>query len=44
LLLFPEGIQTNGEYIVPFKRGAFAGMNAVLPIGIKYETSGDYKL
>jgi len=37
LLIYPEGTQTNGDYLVGFKKGAFAGLMTVQPIIIKYK-------
>ncbi|KAJ1691628.1 hypothetical protein LUZ63_015783 [Rhynchospora breviuscula] len=36
VMIFPEGTTTNGEYLLPFKTGAFLGGAPVLPIIIKY--------
>lgn len=36
LLMCPEGGTTNGSKIIKFKKGAFASMMSVHPIGIKY--------
>jgi 1-acyl-sn-glycerol-3-phosphate acyltransferase len=38
MLIYPEGTQSNGDYILPFKRGAFAGMKTVRPFCIKYNS------
>ncbi len=34
--MFPEGGTSNGHYLLPFKRGAFAALKAVKPIVLKY--------
>ncbi|KAL6775996.1 PGA3 [Auxenochlorella protothecoides x Auxenochlorella symbiontica] len=36
LLLFPEGTTSNGEYMLPFKTGAFLAGVPVQPVVIKY--------
>ncbi|XP_071731479.1 lysophospholipid acyltransferase LPEAT1-like isoform X2 [Rutidosis leptorrhynchoides] len=36
MMLFPEGTTTNGDYILPFKTGAFLSKAPVLPIILKY--------
>nr|GEY05389.1 lysophospholipid acyltransferase LPEAT1 isoform X1 [Tanacetum cinerariifolium] len=36
MLLFPEGTTTNGDYILPFKTGAFLAKAPVLPVILKY--------
>lgn len=40
LLLFPEGTTSNGEHVLPFKKGAFAPGVAVRPIVLTY--TGDW--
>jgi lysophosphatidylcholine acyltransferase/lyso-PAF acetyltransferase len=37
LLVFPEGTTTNGQGLMPFKRGGFVEMLPVQPVCIKYE-------
>jgi 1-acyl-sn-glycerol-3-phosphate acyltransferase len=39
LLIYPEGTMSNGCFIMPFKRGAFAGMRPVIPLTMKYTSS-----
>ncbi|KAJ3696361.1 hypothetical protein LUZ61_000066 [Rhynchospora tenuis] len=36
MLLFPEGTTTNGEYLLPFKSGAFLAKAPVVPIILRY--------
>ncbi|KAG6557024.1 hypothetical protein Mapa_001441 [Marchantia paleacea] len=36
LLLFPEGTTSNGDYLLPFKTGAFLAETPVLPVILKY--------
>nr|XP_010905685.1 lysophospholipid acyltransferase LPEAT1 isoform X2 [Elaeis guineensis] len=36
MLLFPEGTTTNGDYLLPFKTGAFLAKEPVLPVILKY--------
>lgn len=36
ICIFPEGGTSNGHYLLPFKRGAFASLRAVKPIVLKY--------
>ncbi|KAD4888778.1 hypothetical protein E3N88_20851 [Mikania micrantha] len=36
VMLFPEGTTTNGDYILPFKTGAFLSKAPVLPVILKY--------
>ncbi|GJR85173.1 lysophospholipid acyltransferase LPEAT1 isoform X1 [Tanacetum coccineum] len=36
MMLFPEGTTTNGDYILPFKTGAFLSKAPVLPVILKY--------
>ena len=38
MLIYPEGTQSNGKYLASFKKGAFAGLKAVKPIVINYES------
>ncbi|XP_073141872.1 lysophospholipid acyltransferase LPEAT1 isoform X2 [Henckelia pumila] len=35
-MLFPEGTTTNGDYILPFKSGAFLAKAPVLPVILRY--------
>lgn len=37
LVIAPEGLRTNGKYIVRFKRGAFLSLRPVLPATIRYD-------
>ena len=39
MLIYPEGTQTNGEFLCPFKRGAFQGMKTVIPLVMKFDAS-----
>lgn len=41
-MIFPEGGTTNGHHLIKFKKGAFAGLNSVQPICIKYHAHNDY--
>lgn len=36
ILLFPEGTTTNGQYLLPFKTGAFLAGVPVQPVVVKY--------
>ncbi|MCO5574882.1 hypothetical protein L7F22_028676 [Adiantum nelumboides] len=36
MLLFPEGTTTNGDYLLPFKTGAFVAGTPVQPVILKY--------
>ncbi|KAK6130962.1 hypothetical protein DH2020_035288 [Rehmannia glutinosa] len=36
MMLFPEGTTTNGDYLLPFKTGAFLAKTPVLPIILRY--------
>ncbi|CAM0881068.1 unnamed protein product [Alopecurus aequalis] len=36
LLLFPEGTTTNGDYLLPFKTGAFLARAPVQPVILRY--------
>ncbi|KAK4429159.1 Lysophospholipid acyltransferase LPEAT1 [Sesamum alatum] len=36
MMLFPEGTTTNGDYLLPFKTGAFLAKAPVLPIILRY--------
>ncbi|XP_020577613.1 lysophospholipid acyltransferase LPEAT1 isoform X2 [Phalaenopsis equestris] len=36
MLLFPEGTTTNGDYLLPFKTGAFLARVPVLPVILRY--------
>ncbi|XP_031736593.1 lysophospholipid acyltransferase LPEAT1 isoform X2 [Cucumis sativus] len=36
MMLFPEGTTTNGEYLLPFKTGAFLSKAPVLPYILRY--------
>jgi len=38
LMVHPEGTCSNGRCLLEFKRGAFVGGNAILPICIRYST------
>ena len=37
-MIYPEGATTNNEQIITFKKGPFAGLNSVQPIGLKYSS------
>eukprot|EP00252_Welwitschia_mirabilis_P019784 TRINITY_DN467_c0_g1_i1.p1 TRINITY_DN467_c0_g1~~TRINITY_DN467_c0_g1_i1.p1 ORF type:complete len:421 (-),score=57.46 TRINITY_DN467_c0_g1_i1:537-1799(-) len=36
MMLFPEGTTTNGEYLLPFKTGAFLAKTPVQPVILRY--------
>ncbi|CAA6667424.1 unnamed protein product [Spirodela intermedia] len=36
MLLFPEGTTTNGDFLLPFKTGAFLAKVPVLPVVLRY--------
>ncbi|KAM7514154.1 hypothetical protein LguiA_003737 [Lonicera macranthoides] len=36
MLLFPEGTTTNGDFLLPFKTGAFLSKAPVLPVILRY--------
>ncbi|CAN6450636.1 unnamed protein product [Victoria cruziana] len=36
MLLFPEGTTTNGDFLLPFKTGAFVPKSPVLPVIVRY--------
>ncbi|XP_078442090.1 phospholipid/glycerol acyltransferase family protein isoform X2 [Wolffia australiana] len=36
MLLFPEGTTTNGDFLLPFKTGAFLAKTPVLPVVLRY--------
>ncbi|XP_047981574.1 lysophospholipid acyltransferase LPEAT1-like isoform X1 [Salvia hispanica] len=36
MLLFPEGTTTNGDYLLPFKSGAFLAKAPVVPVILRY--------
>ncbi|XP_026456124.1 lysophospholipid acyltransferase LPEAT1-like isoform X1 [Papaver somniferum] len=36
MLLFPEGTTTNGDFLLPFKTGAFIAKAPVLPVILRY--------
>ncbi|KAF9611497.1 hypothetical protein IFM89_032467 [Coptis chinensis] len=36
MMLFPEGTTTNGDYLLPFKTGAFLSKVPVLPVILRY--------
>ncbi|XP_039023008.1 lysophospholipid acyltransferase LPEAT1-like [Hibiscus syriacus] len=36
MMLFPEGTTTNGDYLLPFKTGAFLAGAPVVPVILKY--------
>ena len=38
MMIYPEGTQSNGQFLMPFKRGAFAGLNTVTPVVITYNS------
>ena len=37
LVIAPEGLRTNGDYLVRFKRGSFMSLLPVIPATIKYD-------
>ena len=37
MMIYPEGTQSNGSFLMPFKKGAFAGLNAVTPVVMSYK-------
>ena len=42
IMVMPEGTQSNGKYLLPFKRGAFEGLKTVQPIVTVCEKSPKY--
>lgn len=38
IIIFPEGVTTNGETLVYFHKGAFASLRGVQPIVFTYKT------
>ncbi|KAJ7966722.1 Lysophospholipid acyltransferase [Quillaja saponaria] len=36
MMLFPEGTTTNGDFLLPFKTGAFLAKTPVLPVILRY--------
>ena len=40
-MVMPEGTQHNAKYILPFKRGAFESLKAVIPVITVYESSAN---
>ena len=36
ICVYAEGTQSNGNHILAFKKGAFAGLNTIQPVVIKY--------
>lgn len=36
MMLFPEGTTTNGDFLLPFKTGAFLARTPVLPVILRY--------
>ncbi|CAK9178548.1 unnamed protein product [Ilex paraguariensis] len=36
MMLFPEGTTTNGDFLLPFKTGAFLSKTPVLPVILRY--------
>lgn len=36
MMLFPEGTTTNGDYLLPFKTGAFLSKVPILPVILRY--------
>ena len=39
IAIAPEGLRTNGKYLVRFKRGAFASLLPVTPALLRYDYS-----
>jgi len=39
IVIYPEGGTTNGDSLLQFKKGAFAGLHSVQPIAMQYKTS-----
>ena len=39
LIIHPEGGTSNGKFLLKFKIGAFAGLNSVQPVILKYDSS-----
>ncbi|KAH9315165.1 hypothetical protein KI387_023792, partial [Taxus chinensis] len=37
MMLFPEGTTTNGDFLLPFKTGAFLAKTPVLPVILRYQ-------
>ena len=41
-MILPEGTQSNGKYLIPFKRGAFESLMTVIPIVTIYTKCTSY--
>ena len=37
ICVYAEGTQTNGTHLLTFKKGAFAGLNTVQPVVLKFK-------
>ena len=40
IIIWPEGTQSNGKYLIPFKRGAFESLKAVTPVTTSFKSYG----
>jgi len=40
IIIWPEGTQGNGKYLLPFKRGAFESLKAVTPVTTSFKSYG----
>jgi hypothetical protein len=38
LMIYPEGCSSNGDYLLEFKKGAFAGLNSIQPNALKWSS------
>ena len=39
MIIYPEGGTTNSTSLIKFKKGAFAGLNSIMPVGIIYDSA-----
>ena len=42
LVIYPEGVTTNGEFILPFKKGAFVNLEPIKICSLKYNGPGEF--